>query len=82
MSNESGSGYLRGWPEIEDRADAEWEVLARSVIEESGVPDGDVASMLLALKSSAARERALREEYLRGWSVVEEEAYAMSGRRE
>lgn len=81
MSNQSRSGYLRGWPEIEEHTDAEWEAIARRTIEESRVPDGDLESMLLALKSSAARERSIRADYLQGWAEVEGEAHAMNGER-
>lgn len=82
MSSQSASGYLRGWPPIEERTHREWEAIARRVIAESRVPDGDLEALTLALESSAARERSIREEYLHGWSEIEEEAHIMNGENE
>ncbi|MCD2153488.1 hypothetical protein LQL77_07160 [Rhodococcus cerastii] len=67
--------YLRGMPPIEERTDEEWEDYARFVIAESNVLDGDVEAMALALKSSAERERQLRNGYLQGWADIEDEAF-------
>ncbi|MBJ7480340.1 hypothetical protein [Rhodococcus sp. (in: high G+C Gram-positive bacteria)] len=74
--------YFRDWPPIETHTDAEWRDIARAVVESSGVPDGDIEAMTLALKSSAAREKSIRDEYLRGWSAVEEEAHATNRGKE
>ncbi|AZI62800.1 hypothetical protein RQN9TF_18180 [Rhodococcus qingshengii] len=70
--------YFRGWPPIEVRTDAEWHYLACLTIAESGILDGDVDAMALALKSSAAREQAYRDEIVAGWAAIETEAHAMN----
>lgn len=73
--------YLRGMPPIEERTDEEWEDYARFVIAESNIIDGDVDAMALALKSSAERERQLRDGYLQGWAAIEDEAFAEHAER-
>jgi len=70
--------YFRGWPPIEVRTDVEWHYLACLTIAESGIYDGDVDAMVLALKSSAAREQAYRDEIVAGWGAIETEAHAMN----
>lgn len=70
--------YFRGWPPIEEHTDLEWDVLACHTIAESAIFDGNVDAMVLALKSSAAREQAYRNEIVAGWAAIEEEAYAMN----
>lgn len=69
--------YLCNMPPIEDRTDDEWEDYARFVIAQSGIRDGDIAAMTLALRSSAGRERELRQTYLDGWAAIESEAFVM-----
>ncbi|KAB2584019.1 hypothetical protein BS297_17900 [Rhodococcus erythropolis] len=72
--------YFAGQPPIEIRTDTEWEDLARFVIAESGVPDGDVAALASALRASTTREQQLRSEVVAGWAAIEEEAYEMDER--
>lgn len=72
--------HFRGWPPIEERTDVEWHYLACLTIAESGIRDGDVDAMTLALKSSAAREQAHRDEIASGWTAIEAEAHAMNER--
>ncbi|MCW2300754.1 hypothetical protein [Rhodococcus erythropolis] len=69
--------YLRNMPPIEDQTDEEWEDHARFVVAQSGILDGDIEAMALALRSSADRERKLRQNYLEGWAAIESEAFAM-----
>lgn len=71
--------YFPGWPPIEIRSDVEWHYLACLTIAESGIYDGDVEAMALALKSSAAREQTYRDEIVAGWAAIETEAHAMNG---
>lgn len=82
MSDNPPIDYFHGWPPIETHADAEWEEIARGVIANSGVPDGDVDAMTLALKSSAAREQAYRAEIIAGWAAIEAEAHTANEERE
>lgn len=72
--------HFHGWPPIETHTDAEWHAIATSVVASSGVPDGDVQAMALALKASAAREQAYRDEITAGWFAIEAEAHAMNER--
>ena len=73
---------MNGQP-IPDRIDTDeaWEALARAVVAESGVLDGDVDALALALKGSAAREQAHRDDIVAGWAAIEEEAHAMNDER-
>ncbi|MYV30691.1 hypothetical protein GQ649_26090 [Rhodococcus sp. DSM 6344] len=88
MTNPSFDPF-KGWPPIDHRTDEEWEALAREIVAGSGDPDGDVDALATALKGSAAREQAHRDEIAQGWIddldtinaarlAVEEEAYAMN----
>ena len=78
MSAHSPIDYFRDWPPIEVRSDEEWTAIARDVIESSGAPDGDVEAMAIALKSSAAREQAYRDDIVQGWAAIETEAHQMN----
>ena len=69
---------FRDWPPIEIRSDEGWETLAREIVGSSGVPDGDVDALATALKSSAAREQAYRDDIVQGWAAIETEAHQMN----
>lgn len=72
--------HFRDWPPIEERTDVEWHYLACLTIAESGIRDGDVDAMVLALKASAARERTHRDEIVSAWAAIETEAHTMNER--